>query len=105
MKVYWAQEARSRLKEIEAYIAKDSPQGAKRVIDRLLRRSQQLTSLPKSGRLFQEYQEADVRELLERPFRIIYRVVGDRIEILTVMHYRQLLPKDIKSVDKTRPET
>ena len=41
------------------------------------------------------YTEADVRELLERPYRLIYRVLADRIEIVTVMHYRQLMPSDV----------
>ncbi len=78
MRVYWTQEARDRLREIEAYIAKDSPQGAKQVIDRLLRRSLQLADLPNSGRRVPEYPEADLRELLERPVRIIYRATTTR---------------------------
>lgn len=44
MRVYWTQEARERLREIETYIAEESPQSAKEVVVRLLRRSQQLTS-------------------------------------------------------------
>jgi toxin ParE1/3/4 len=38
----------------------------------------------------------DVREVLERPFRLIYRVRADRIEVITLLHYRQLLPSDIE---------
>jgi len=32
-----------------------------------------------------------VREILERPYRIIYVVMPSRIEILTIKHYRQRL--------------
>jgi hypothetical protein len=39
--------------------------------------------------------------VLERPFRIIYLVKGDRIEILTVKHYRQRLPRRPKRLNKT----
>lgn len=49
-----------------------------------------------------EYPEADLRELLERPFRIIYRVTTDQIEIVSVMHYRQLLPTDTQTLHKNR---
>jgi toxin ParE1/3/4 len=42
-----------------------------------------------------EYRDAKIRQLLERPYRIIYRVTGDEVAILTVMHYRQLLPHDV----------
>jgi plasmid stabilization system protein ParE len=101
MRVYWTQEARNRLREIQAYIAKDSPRGAKQVIDRLVRRSLQLAELPNSERRVPEYPEAELRELLERPFRIIYRVTTDQIEIVSVMHYRQLLPTDVKTLSKS----
>ncbi len=40
-----------------------------------------------------------MRELLERPYRIIYRVSATGIEILTVKHYRQRLidlPEDFR---------
>ena len=47
------------------------------------------------GKRLARYTEADVRELLERPYRLIYRVLADRIEIVTVMHYRQLMPSDV----------
>ena len=100
MRVFWTQEARERLKEIETYIAEESPQSAKEVVVRLLRRSQQLTRLPTSGRRVPEYPEADLRELLERPFRIIYRVTPDQVEIVTVFHYRQVLPTDLKTLGK-----
>jgi plasmid stabilization system protein ParE len=42
-----------------------------------------------------EYQREDVREILERPYRILYRIKRDRIDVITVMHYRQLLPDDL----------
>jgi plasmid stabilization system protein ParE len=31
----------------------------------------------------------------ERPYRIIYRILPDRIDVISVMHYRQLLPEDL----------
>ncbi len=37
------------------------------------------------------FADDEVRELLERPYRIIYRVSAAGIEILTVKHYRQRL--------------
>ena len=43
-----------------------------------------------------EYRREDIRELLERPYRIIYRFDPERLTILTVMHYRQLLPRKVQ---------
>jgi len=92
--VFWTPEAESRLEDIEAYIAKDSPAAAKEVIAR------QLETAPLSGHEIPEYREKKLRELLERPYRIIYRVTEERIEILTVMHYRQLLPRKASALQK-----
>lgn len=61
---------------------------------RLLRRSLALATPPLTGRRLPEYPGADLRELLERPFRIIYLVMPERIEIVTLKHYRQKLPAD-----------
>lgn len=99
-RVAWTPEALARLDDIEAYIAKDSPSAAKDVIARLLARSRQLETSPLSGRAVPEYPRDDLRELLERPYRLIYRTTPERIEIITVMHYRQLLPRKADGLRK-----
>ena len=50
---------------------------AQRVVDRITRRSEQITKFPGSGRMVPEYEAPDVREVIERPFAIIYRVKAD----------------------------
>jgi toxin ParE1/3/4 len=102
MKVYWTSEARARLLEIHTYIAQESPMVARDVTARIVRRSQQLAVPPLLGRRLPEYPNADLRELLVRPFRIIYAVKIDRIEIVTVKHYRQNLPRNPDQL-KRRP--
>jgi plasmid stabilization system protein ParE len=99
MKVYWTPDASARLREIEAYIAKDSPTAARGVAVRLIRRSRDLEQPPLLGKPLARYAPADVRELLERPYRLIYRVLPERIEIVTVMHYRQLMPSDLADLN------
>ncbi len=95
MNVFWTPDARLRLREIEAYIARDSPNAGREMAIRLIRRSLELEYPPLLGKRLSQYVEADIRELLERPYRLIYRIGADRIEILTVMHYRQLMPSDL----------
>lgn len=96
MRVHWTDRAKTRLKLIHDHIAKDAPFIASQVVERLLHRSIQIGDLPYSGRAVPEYQRDDIRELLEQPYRIIYRILPDRVDIITVMHYRQLLPGDLK---------
>lgn len=103
MKVQWTPGARRRLQEIEAHIARDSPQAARRVVQNLLRRSLALGEPPLLGRRLDGFAD-DVRELLERPYRLIYRVRPESIDILTRLHYRQLLPSDLAGI-LGRPES
>ncbi|MEO5558706.1 MAG: type II toxin-antitoxin system RelE/ParE family toxin [Dokdonella sp.] len=94
MRVYWSDEASRRLREITTYIAQDSPTAAHRVAALLLSRSRTLAQPPLLGRRLPEYPGIDLREVLERPYRLIYAVTAQGIEIVTLMHYRQVLPED-----------
>jgi len=100
MRIYWTPLARQRLAEIEAYIAKDNSSAARAVAVRLLNRSRTLQQPPLLGRRLEQYAADDIREYLVRPFRLIYRVRNERIEIVTVMHYRQLLPSDLAELQE-----
>lgn len=42
-----------------------------------------------------EYEEPEVREVIERPYRIIYRIKPDQIDILAVVHSAQMLPPEL----------
>lgn len=55
--------------------------------------------MARSGRAVLEYQHPDVLELLIAPYRLIYIVLPARIDVLTVMHERQLLPGDADPTD------
>jgi len=68
---------------------------ADKTIKRLVKRSAQIGELLQTGREVPEYSHPDIREILERPYRIIYWITADRIDVLTVMDYRQLLPESL----------
>jgi plasmid stabilization system protein ParE len=48
-----------------------------------------------SGRKVPEYQTEDIRELIEKPYRIIYRIKANQIDVLAVIHGTHLLPEEI----------
>lgn len=94
MTVIWSAEAQARLAAIHEHVTRDSPRDADALIRRLVDCVVQLETVPQSGRKVPEYSDNDLRELLSRPYRIIYRQRGDHLEVVTVMHYRRLLPVD-----------
>jgi plasmid stabilization system protein ParE len=65
------------------------------MVDKITRRSEQITDQPLSGRKVPEYQTDDIRELIEKPYRIIYRIKADQIDVVAVIHAARLLPEEI----------
>lgn len=99
MRVVWTARARARLAEIHDYISRQSPERALAMVERILRRVDQLASTPRSGARLTAFRDDEIRELLERPYRVIYRVAADRLDIITIKHYRQRLvdrPTDLE---------
>jgi toxin ParE1/3/4 len=92
MKVRWTRAAIGHLAAIYEYISQDSPRYAKRMVDRITTRSQQIARFPQSGLVVPEYQAQDIRELIEGAYRLIYEIAGDEIRIVAVIHGARLLP-------------
>lgn len=86
MNVHWTDTAQDHLAAIHAYIAKDSAEYAARMVDRLTRRTQQIAGFPLSGRRVPEFDMDPIREVIEGPYRIIYHIKPDQIDVLAVVH-------------------
>jgi len=92
MKVEWTDTAEKHIDNIYNYIAQSSPIYAKRVVDRITRRSVQISSFPLSGRKVPEIEMNQIREVIEGSYRIIYYIKPDQIDILAVIHGAQNFP-------------
>lgn len=99
MKVHWTDTAVEHLLSIQEYISQDSPLYADRVLDRLTQRSEQIGTFPRSGRTVPEYQDPEVREVIEGAYRLIYRIREEQVDILAVIHSAQELPPDLGDVE------
>jgi toxin ParE1/3/4 len=86
MSVHWTKTAQDHLAAIHGYIAQNSPEYARRMVDRLTTRSQQIEAFPLSGRVVPEYRMDQIREVIEGPYRIIYHITAERIDVLAVIH-------------------
>ena len=93
-RVLWTRTARHDLDAIVAYIATDSIENALSVLDRLQERAESLTTAAERGRLVPELRSIGVhqyRELVERPWRIVYRIEPDSVMVLAVLDGRREL--------------
>ncbi len=94
MKVHWTDNALHQLSVIFDHIALNSEVYARRMADRLTKRSRQIGNFPYSGRIVPEFKKEEVREVIEGVYRIIYCIKQDQIDILTVFHgSRQIMPE------------
>ncbi|MBI2186161.1 MAG: type II toxin-antitoxin system RelE/ParE family toxin [Acidobacteria bacterium] len=83
----WTERAQADLAAIRAFIEADSPHYAGVTVSRILHAVGRLQDFPQSGRVVPEYVDPAVREVVLRPYRIVYRIVGaDDIHVLTVHH-------------------
>ena len=93
MHVVWTDSALLDLADAYRYIALDNPQTAARVIAQLRQSTiEKLTAFPEIGR---PGRVKGSRELVLRPFVIAYRVRGETIEMLRVLHGRRRWPERV----------
>jgi plasmid stabilization system protein ParE len=85
----WTEHAVAQLESIAEYVSLSSPVYAEQLLDRIARRLDQAREFPESGRVVPEFARPDIRELIEWPYRLVYRVHPDTIEVLSVLHGRQ----------------
>jgi toxin ParE1/3/4 len=96
--VRWTERAANDAIAIYDYIADRSETYAESVYSRILAKPDQLTSHPESGSIVPEFNRVDIRELFVHSFRLIYRVVGNEVRILTVIHGNRQLPIDTSDI-------
>jgi len=95
MKIKWTNEALEQLIEIEEFISKDSPERAAVFVDQLIEHAEDsLPDNPRMGRTALEIANPDIRELIFRKYRIVYRLTESNIEILSVFEGHRLLRID-----------
>lgn len=89
LELRWTEHAVTQLAAIAEYISIASPVYAEQVIDRIVSRLAQALEHPQSGRAVPELERPDIRELIEPPYRLVYRVDSTSVEVQSVLHGRQ----------------
>jgi toxin ParE1/3/4 len=85
MKLRYRPEAIEDLGEIRNYIAQDDPTGATRFVRTIRARCRLLAKQPWIGRERPELRPG-LRSFAVRSYVIFYRIIGDTVEIVSVVH-------------------
>lgn len=92
MRVRWLRRALDNLDEEAAYIARDDPRAAARMVERIAASVERLAAHPASGR---PGRVPGTRELVvgDTPYLVPYRVRNETVEILRVFHGARKWPE------------
>lgn len=79
--------------DLRDYISLDSPEIARRFVSSLFDAVEHLADFPLSGRIVPELRDEQIREVIKRPCRIVYRVNQNNIEIIRIWHSARGIPE------------
>ena len=94
-KLIWSPAARDDLHDIVVFIARDNPNRAISFGFELISETDRLQEFPEFGRIVPEYRNDCFREIIFRPYRIVYRVnhKAKLCEIARVWHSARGIPE------------
>ena len=94
-KLIWSPVSRDDLRDIVRFIASDNPQRAESFAYELMAQTDMLQDHPEIGRSVPEHRNATIREIIFRPYRIVYRVnhAQKLVEVARVWHAARGTPK------------
>ncbi len=90
--VLWTHTAQQDLTEIIEYIAQDSIADALAILHKLKAKAALLITLPNRGRIVPMLLHTGIsqyRELINAPWRIVYRVESQRVMVMAVLDSRR----------------
>ncbi len=82
-----------RVEEFTDYIALDHVPTAIKWAGGVFEHCEQLRAQPESGRMVPEFNRPEIRELIHGNYRLVHELKSNRIDMLTIWHTRQSLPK------------
>jgi toxin ParE1/3/4 len=89
-RVIWSPQALTDLEAIGDYLAREAPAYAQAFVDGAFAAADRLEWFPRSGRAVPETEDAALREVIYKGYRLIHIVSGpegeEEVEILTVFH-------------------
>jgi toxin ParE1/3/4 len=99
-RVVWTDPAIKDLEVVMDFIARDSPRYALQTGERIYEAAGRLDVLgPRSGWMVPEFGVDHFREVLMRPYRIIYEIRGEGCYIVAIIHGSRDLPQHIQPLN------
>jgi len=93
LEIRWSDHAKADIVQIYEYIARHNSSAAIRWARLLVADVERAALMPLAGRVVPEFAgRNDIREVLRRTYRVVYRVRVDAIEVLIIFEGHRLFP-------------
>jgi plasmid stabilization system protein ParE len=90
--ITFAASAFSDLEAIRAwYKDQQVPDVGDRLLKEIISQIERLADFPESGRVVPEFAIANLREIIHAPFRVVYRLDGNKIKIVRIWRSERIL--------------
>ena len=93
--IIWTEPALDNLNDIAEYIAVSNNYAAKQLVDNVFNKVQRLEQFPESGRIPEEIEKLNYREVVVNPCRVFYKIEKNSVYILHVLRQERDLRKFI----------
>jgi toxin ParE1/3/4 len=92
--IKWSETAFKDLREIVHYIALDNPEAAAKLASRIISHIELASEHPYSNRIVPEKNDEAIREVILKPYRVIYSIDNSSktIHVLRVWHSYRGIP-------------
>jgi len=85
VKINWTRQAIEDIHEIREYYRPRSGRYAEELTDKIFEKTDFLIQYPEIGRMVPELEKTEIRELIYKNYRIIYKIVSEtQIDIIAV---------------------
>ncbi len=88
----WSPRAAGDLEDICQYLGRTSDSYARAFAGRVIALVETIPRQPRAGAIVPEYDRDDIRERLVQNYRVIYRLQGEDVQIVSICHGARLLP-------------
>ncbi len=91
VEIRWSPLATDDFESVIKYYEKTAPKFAQNFAKKIIIIIENLHKFPKMGKIVLELEDAGIREIIYRNFRIIYRLKEDFLEIARIIHGIRIL--------------
>lgn len=94
-RIAWSPASRDDLRKLVDFISEDDPAAALKIGGKLIEEVEKIREFPSMGRIVPEFDLPHMRELILKPYRIIYRLKKTErvVEIVRIWHAARGVPK------------